>query len=102
MKAFFTTDQLTLLDKAANSLALGTSPIVRALVDPEGGMKDVRALDNVSFTEWFKSHGGSQGSIDRMWDPIGMYFHPKYYMHTYMHTCCDVVWRWVIYVYGCT
>lgn len=21
--------------------------------------------------EWFKSHGGSQASIDRMWDPIG-------------------------------
>lgn len=34
-------------------------------------MRDVRALDNVSFTDWFKSHGGSQASIDRMWDPIG-------------------------------
>lgn len=40
-------------------------------MDPEGGMRDVRALDNVSFTDWFKSHGGSQASIDRMWDPIG-------------------------------
>jgi len=50
-----------------NSLALGTSPVVRALFDPEGGMRDVRALDRVSFTDWFKSHGGSQGSIDRMW-----------------------------------
>ena len=56
--------------QAANSLALGTSPIVRALVDPEGGMRSVRALDNVSFTQWFKSHGGSEGSIRRMWDPI--------------------------------
>ena len=56
--------------QAANSLALGTSPIVRALVDPEGGMRSVRALDNVSFTDWFKSHGGSEGSIRRMWDPI--------------------------------
>ena len=46
-------------------------PIVRSLIDPEGGMKDVRALDNVSFADWFKSHGGSQASIDRMWDPIG-------------------------------
>ena len=55
----------------ANSLALGTSPIVRALIDPEGGMRDIRALDNISFADWFKSHGGSQGSIDRMWDPIG-------------------------------
>ena len=56
--------------QAANSLALGTSPVVRALVDPEGGMRSVRALDNVSFTDWFKSHGGSEGSIRRMWDPI--------------------------------
>lgn len=55
----------------ANSLALGTSPIVRSLVDPEGGMQAVRELDNISFAKWFKSHGGSQGSIDRMWDPIG-------------------------------
>ena len=50
-----------------NSLALGTSPVVRALFDPEGGMRDVRALDRLSFTDWFKGHGGSQGSIDRMW-----------------------------------
>jgi zeta-carotene desaturase len=53
--------------QAWNSLALGTSPVVRALFDPEGGMRDVRALDRVSFTDWFKRHGGSQGSIDRMW-----------------------------------
>ncbi|KAL4421307.1 hypothetical protein ABPG75_010598 [Micractinium tetrahymenae] len=70
LRAFFTTPQLSLTDKVANSLALGTSPIVRSLVDPEGGMRDVRALDSVSFTDWFKSHGGSQASIDRMWDPI--------------------------------
>lgn len=70
LKAFFTTPQLSIQDKAFNSLALGTSPIVRALVDPEGGMNDIRKLDNISFTDWFKSHGGSQGSIDRMWDPI--------------------------------
>ena len=71
LKAFFTTPQLSVGDKVANSLALGTSPIVRALIDPEGGMADIRKLDNISFTDWFKSHGGSQGSIDRMWDPIG-------------------------------
>jgi len=70
LKAFFTTPQLSALDKAANSLALGTSPIVQALLDPEGGMKSVRALDNISFTEWFTSKGGSMGSIRRMWDPI--------------------------------
>nr|ADR82201.1 zeta-carotene desaturase [Auxenochlorella protothecoides]ADR82202.1 zeta-carotene desaturase [Auxenochlorella protothecoides] len=70
LNAFFTTPQLSLTDKVANSLALGTSPVVRSLFDPEGGMRSVRALDNVSFTRWFKSHGGSQASIDRMWDPI--------------------------------
>eukprot|EP00210_Caulerpa_lentillifera_P001306 g1257.t1 len=70
LKAFFTTPQLSLNDKISNSIALGTSPIVRALFDAEGGMRDVRALDNVSFTDWFKSHGGSQRSIDRLWDPI--------------------------------
>ncbi|GBF88171.1 zeta-carotene desaturase [Raphidocelis subcapitata] len=70
LKAFFTTPQLEPADKLANSLALGTSPIVRALFDPEGGMRDIRALDNISFTDWFKSHGGSDASIKRMWDPI--------------------------------
>lgn len=70
LKAFFTTPQLEPADKLANSLALGTSPIVRALFDPEGGMRDIRALDNVSFEDWFKSHGGSDASIKRMWDPI--------------------------------
>ncbi|EFJ44652.1 hypothetical protein VOLCADRAFT_95071 [Volvox carteri f. nagariensis] len=70
LKAFFTTPQLEPLDKVANSLALGTSPIVRALIDPEGGMKDIRDLDGISFTEWFTSHGGSMNSIKRMWDPI--------------------------------
>jgi len=70
LKAFFTTPQLSAKDKLANSLALGTSPIVRALFDPEGGMEDVKKLDNVSFSEWFLSHGGSRESINRMWDPI--------------------------------
>ncbi len=37
LKAFFTTPQLEPVDKLANSLALGTSPIVRALIDPEVG-----------------------------------------------------------------
>ncbi len=62
---------MTLADKASNALALGTSPIVRALIDPEGGMADVRALDNISFKDWFCSHGGSERSIKKMWDPIG-------------------------------
>ena len=44
LKAFFTTPQLTPMDKASNALALGTSPIVRALIDPEGGMQDIRCV----------------------------------------------------------
>ena len=27
-------------------------------------------MDDITFTEWFTSFGGSRGSIDRMWDPI--------------------------------
>ena len=70
LKAFFTTSQLSVQDKVSNSLALGTSPIVRGLVDFDGAMKTIRALDNVSFADWFRSHGGSNGSLKRMWNPI--------------------------------
>jgi hypothetical protein len=34
-------------------------------------LQDIRNLDNISFEDWFKSHGGSDASIKRMWDPIG-------------------------------
>ncbi|WP_414546433.1 9,9'-di-cis-zeta-carotene desaturase [Nostoc sp. CCY0012] len=70
LKAFFTTSQLSLQDKIQNAIALGTSPIVRGLVDFDGAMKTIRNLDKVSFAEWFRSHGGSEGSIKRMWNPI--------------------------------
>jgi zeta-carotene desaturase len=70
LKAFFTTSQLSLQDKLQNAIALGTSPIVRGLVDFEGAMKTIRNLDKVSFADWFRSHGGSEGSIKRMWNPI--------------------------------
>lgn len=70
LKAFFTTTQLSAWDKTANSLALGTSPIVRGLVDFEGAMKTIRALDNISFADWFRKHGGNNGSLKRMWNPI--------------------------------
>ncbi len=70
LKAFFTTPQLDWIDKLRNALALGTSPIVRGLIDYEGAMKTIRALDEVSFQDWFISHGGSQQSIKRMWNPI--------------------------------
>ncbi len=70
LKAFFTTAQLNWIDKLRNALALGTSPIVRGLVDYEGAMKTIRALDSISFKKWFVNHGGSPESIRRMWDPI--------------------------------
>ncbi|MDY7021878.1 MAG: 9,9'-di-cis-zeta-carotene desaturase, partial [Cyanobacteriota bacterium] len=70
LKAFFTTSQLSPYDKLRNSIALGTSPIVRGLVDFEGAMKTIRDLDRVSFADWFRGHGGSNGSLKRMWNPI--------------------------------
>ena len=70
LKAFFTTPQLDWIDKLRNALALGTSPIVRGLVDYEGAMNTIRALDRISFQEWFVGHGGSEQSIRRMWNPI--------------------------------
>lgn len=70
LKAFFTTSQLSTLDKLANSLALGTSPLVPGLINFEGAMKTIRALDSISFADWFRQHGGNDGSLKRMWNPI--------------------------------
>ncbi|KAG8465266.1 hypothetical protein KFE25_002573 [Diacronema lutheri] len=73
LKAFATSAQLDIGDKIANALALGnpiSCPIVQALVDFDGGMDRVRALDDVTFSEWFEGSGGSRGSIKRLWDPI--------------------------------
>jgi zeta-carotene desaturase len=70
LQAFARTEQLDIGDKFHNAVRLGTSPIVRALVDFDGGMDMVRELDDISFTEWFTQLGGSRGSLDRMWDAI--------------------------------
>lgn len=70
LQAFAKTEQLDLEDKFHNALRLGTSPIVRALVDFDGGMDMVRELDEITFTEWFTQLGGKRGSLDRMWDAI--------------------------------
>mmetsp|Transcript_22972 Transcript_22972/g.49706 ORF Transcript_22972/g.49706 Transcript_22972/m.49706 type:complete len:618 (-) Transcript_22972:166-2019(-) len=70
LQAFARTEQLGLEDKFHNALRLGTSPIVRALIDFDGGMDMVRDLDDITFTEWFTQLGGKRGSLDRMWDPI--------------------------------
>ncbi len=70
LKAFFTTSQLSWVDKLRNALALGTSPIVQGLIDYESAMKTIRKLDSISFEEWFLNHGGSKNSISKMWNPI--------------------------------
>ncbi|XP_012844770.1 PREDICTED: zeta-carotene desaturase, chloroplastic/chromoplastic-like [Erythranthe guttata] len=70
MRAFLTTNQLGTYDKARNAVALALSPVVRALVDPDGAMQNIRDLDNISFSEWFMSKGGTRKSIQRMWDPV--------------------------------
>jgi zeta-carotene desaturase len=70
LKAFFTTSQLSLQDKFQNAIALGLSPVVQGLVDFDGAMKTIRNLDKISFADWFTRHGGSQGSLKRMWNPI--------------------------------
>lgn len=70
LKAFFTTSQLSAVDKFQNAIALGTSPLVRGLVDLDGAMATIRDLDHISFADWFRRQGGSQGSLERMWNPI--------------------------------
>jgi len=70
LQAFAKTEQLGVEDKFHNAVRLGTSPIVRALVDFDGGMDMVRDLDDITFTEWFTQLGGKRGSLDRMWDAI--------------------------------
>lgn len=70
ISAFLYTNQLKPYDKARNAVALALSPIVRALVDPNGAMKDIRDLDGMSFSNWFMSKGGTRASIQRMWDPV--------------------------------
>ena len=52
------------------AIAIGRSPLIRGLVDHVGAMKEIRALDNISFKDWFLGKGGSQASLDLMWDAI--------------------------------
>ncbi|KAF3454347.1 hypothetical protein FNV43_RR04794 [Rhamnella rubrinervis] len=70
IRAFLSTNQLKTYDKARNAMALALSPVVRALVDPDGAMRDIRNLDSISFSDWFLSKGGTRMSIQRMWDPV--------------------------------
>ncbi len=72
LKAFFTTEQLSLIDKLQNAIALGTSPVVPGLVSYDLAMQWIRSLDNISFADWFRRHGGSENSLKRMWNPIAL------------------------------
>jgi len=70
LKAFVTTPQLPLQDKIQNAIALARSPLIRGLIDHAGAMKEIRALDGISFKDWFLSMGGSAKSLEIMWDAI--------------------------------
>jgi zeta-carotene desaturase len=72
LKAFFTTSQLSSYDKLRNAIALGTSPVVQGLVDFDGAMRTIRKLDKISFADWFRSHGGNNNSLRKLWDPIAL------------------------------
>ncbi|PAX51445.1 9,9'-di-cis-zeta-carotene desaturase [Brunnivagina elsteri] len=72
LKAFFTTSQLSSYDKFRNAIALGTSPVVQGLVDFDGAMRTIRKLDKISFADWFRSHGGNNNSLRKLWDPIAL------------------------------
>lgn len=70
IRAFLTTSQLKPYDIARNALVLSLSPVVRALIDPDGAMQVIRNLDDISFSDWFLSKGGTRKSIQRLWDPV--------------------------------
>ncbi|KAJ6928988.1 zeta-carotene desaturase [Populus alba x Populus x berolinensis] len=70
IRAFLSTNQLKPYDKARNAVALALSPVVKALIDPDGALRDIRDLDSISFSDWFLSKGGTRMSIQRMWDPV--------------------------------
>ncbi|KAL3516252.1 hypothetical protein ACH5RR_023154 [Cinchona calisaya] len=70
INAFLSTNQLKTYDKARNAVALALSPVVRALVDPNGALREIRDLDQISFSDWFLSKGGTRVSLQRMWDPV--------------------------------
>ncbi|XP_024039525.1 zeta-carotene desaturase, chloroplastic/chromoplastic-like [Citrus clementina] len=60
IRAFLSTNQLKTYDKSRNAIALALSPVVKALLDPDG------ALFVISFSDWFLSKGGTWMSIQRM------------------------------------
>ncbi|KAH9754135.1 Zeta-carotene desaturase /chromoplastic [Citrus sinensis] len=60
IRAFLSTNQLKTYDKSRNAIALALSPVVKALLDPDG------ALFVISFSDCFLSKGGTWMSIQRI------------------------------------
>lgn len=44
---------MQIYDKARNAVALALSPVVRALVDPDGALQQIRDLDSVRVISFF-------------------------------------------------
>lgn len=63
-------------------------------------MDDVRALDNISFSDWFIGKGGSRGSIQRMWDPIA-YALVRFFVSVYTRACRGYLVRVCLYTRAC-
>lgn len=57
-------------------------------------MRDIRALDNVSFADWFVGQGGSMESVKRMWDPIGAHG-CSFYLFPPSRYFCQCIKGWV-------
>ncbi|XP_048556308.1 zeta-carotene desaturase, chloroplastic/chromoplastic isoform X2 [Triticum urartu] len=55
IQAFLRTNQLKVYDKARNAVALALSPVVRALLDPDGALQQVRDLDDATSSEIIKA-----------------------------------------------
>ncbi|XP_042379441.1 zeta-carotene desaturase, chloroplastic/chromoplastic-like isoform X2 [Zingiber officinale] len=55
IRAFLATTQLELYDKSRNAFALALSPVVRALVDPDGALQEIRDLDTATHQKIVKA-----------------------------------------------
>ena len=53
LQAFFTTNQLTPKSILFNAIRLATSPVVKGVINFDAGMRDIRALDDISFYDWW-------------------------------------------------
>lgn len=86
LKAFFTTPQLTASDKAANALALGTSPIVRCV--PCCTQAETHTACSAFCSQHLCNNMScTVRSASRTADLHAMYG-MALNVYTHMHTCC--------------